>query len=71
MKIFSEKVYNVIKYICVIGLPAVSTFILAIGQIFDWQWTEACSMVFVAVETLLGALTCIDSVGYYSTDDDE
>ena len=64
MTIFSEKVYDFIKYVCVIGIPAVSTFILGLGQVFDWTWCEPCSIVLILVQTLLGALFCVDCVGY-------
>lgn len=62
--IFGEKVYNVVKYLCVIGIPAVSAFILGLGEVFAWGWCEPCSMVMILVQTLLGALFCIDSAGY-------
>ena len=64
MTIFSEKVYDAVKYICVIGAPAVSTFILGLGQVFGWSWCEQCSIVIILAETCLGALCCIDSAGY-------
>ena len=64
MMIFSEKVYDFIKYVCVIGIPAVSTFILGLGQVFGWSWCEPCSIVLILAQTLLGALFCIDCAGY-------
>ena len=64
MIIFSEKAYDCLKYLCVIGLPAISTFILGLGQIFGWLWCEPCSMVLVLVQALLGALFCVDAAGY-------
>ena len=64
MMIFSEKAYDFMKYLCVIGIPAASTFVLGLGQIFAWTWCEPCSLVLVLIQALLGTLFCIDAAGY-------
>ena len=74
MTIFSEKAYDFIKYLCVIGLPAASTFVLGLGQIFGWAWCEPCSLVIILVQALFGTLFCVDVAGYNAelgSDDDE
>ena len=71
MIIFSQKAYDFIKYLCVIGIPAVSTFIIGLGQVFEWVWCEPCAMVLVLVQALLGTLFCIDAAGYNASLADE
>jgi len=63
--IFSSKVYDWLKWISVICLPAVSTFIVVISKI--WGWADLGSMIaqtVTAVGVLLGALLGISHIQY-------
>ena len=61
---FPDKIYDVLKWVCIVCLPAVSTFIFAVGGIFGWQYTEQIVGVIAAVTTLLGALIGISTANY-------
>jgi len=63
--IFSEKTYDWLKWIAVICLPAISTFIVVISKI--WGWPDLGSMIaqtVTAVGVLLGALLGISHIQY-------
>ena len=63
--IFSEKTYDWLKWIAVICLPAVSTFIVVISKI--WGWSDLGSMIaqtITAIGVLLGALLGISHIQY-------
>lgn len=65
VNIFSEKTYDWLKWISVICLPAVSTFIVVISKI--WGWADLGSMIaqtVTAVGVLLGALLGISHIQY-------
>ena len=63
--IFSSKLYDWLKWISVICLPAVSSFIVIISKI--WGWADLGSMIaqtVTAVGALLGALLGISHIQY-------
>ena len=63
--IFSSKLYDWLKWISVICLPALSTFIVVISKI--WGWADLGSMIaqtVTAVGVLLGALLGISHIQY-------
>ena len=63
--IFSSKLYDWLKWISVICLPAVSTFIVVVSKI--WGWADLGSMIaqtVTAVGVLLGALLGISHIQY-------
>ena len=67
--IFSDKVYDWCKWISVICLPALSTFIVVISKI--WGWADLGSMIaqtITAVAVLLGALLGISHIQYSKGD---
>lgn len=56
--------YNVLKYICQIGLPALGTFYFTIAQICGLPYAEQVVGVIAAVTTLLGTLLGISTYQY-------
>lgn len=59
-----NKTYDVLKYICQIGLPAVGTFYFTIAQICGLPYAEQVVGVIAAVTTLLGTLLGISTYNY-------
>ena len=60
-----DKVYDILKWIAIVALPALSTFIVVISKI--WGWGDVGSMVaqtITAVAVLLGALLGISTIQY-------
>ena len=65
MQIFSNKIFDLLKWISIVALPALSTFIVVLGKI--WNWGDIAPMVaqtITAVAVLLGALLGISSIQY-------
>ena len=63
--IFNDKVYNVLKWVATVCLPALASLTLVIGQI--WSFTDITVPVgatIAAVATFLGALLGISSMQY-------
>lgn len=61
----SNKYYDILKWIAIIALPAISTFIVVISKI--WGWSELGGMIaqtITAVAVLLGALLGVSSMTY-------
>ena len=62
---FSNKIYDVLKWIAIVALPALSTFIVVLGKI--WKWGDIAPMVaqtITAIAVLLGALLGISTIQY-------
>lgn len=60
----SDKVYNKLKYIVQIILPAIATFIGVIGLSMELPYTDLVVTIFMAVIALLGSVLGISSYNY-------
>lgn len=61
----SNKVFDILKWVAIVALPALSTFIVVLGKI--WNWGDIAPMVaqtITAVAALLGALLGISTIQY-------
>ena len=61
----SDKWYDILKWVAIVALPAISSFIVVISKI--WGWADLGSMIaqtVTAVATLLGALLCSSHIQY-------
>lgn len=61
---FNNKVYNVLKWIALILLPAVSTLIMSLGDIWGLPCKEQICLTITAIDTFLGALLAISTASY-------
>lgn len=64
MKIFSDKLYNILKYLAMIALPALALFTQTIFSIWGLPYGEQISATIVAINALLGACLGISTIGY-------
>ena len=65
MTIFSDKVFDVLKWVAIVCLPALSVFISVISKI--WGWADLGNMIaqtITAVAVLLGALLGVSAIQY-------
>ena len=60
----SNKVYDILKYITTIGLPAVTTLWLTLASIWGFPFAEPIGATLGAVTVFLGALLGISSAKY-------
>lgn len=61
----NNKWYDILKWVSMICLPAISTFIVVISKI--WGWEDLGSMIaqtITAVAVLLGALLGLSAIQY-------
>lgn len=68
MKI-NNKVYDFLKYLAVVGLPALATFVFTVGPIWDFSHVDQIAKTIVAINTLLGALILLNQVKYNNSDE--
>ena len=62
--ILNNKVYDVLKYIAQIVLPALGTLYFALAQIWGFPFGEQIVGTITAVDCFLGALLGISSLNY-------
>ena len=60
----SNKLYDVLKWIAMVVLPAIATLYLALSGIWGFPWGEEVVGTITAIDTFLGALLGISSVKY-------
>ena len=61
----NDKLYNFLKYLCITGLPALTTLYGVIGATFNIPYTRETLIVLTAVNTCLGTMLGISSAQYY------
>lgn len=60
----SDKVYDILKFIAQIVLPALATFYLTLAGIWSLPFGEEISGTIMAIDTLLGACLMLSSKNY-------
>ena len=61
----SDKVYDILKYIAQIVLPAIGTLYFALANIWGFPYAEQIVGTITAVDAFLGVLLKISSDQYY------
>ena len=72
----SNKVYDALKWIALVALPALTALWLTLANIWGFPYAEAIGATMAAITTFLGALLGISSYQYNKsleseTEDDE
>ena len=62
--VLPNKVYDILKWITMICLPALTVFYVACAGIWGWPYADQIAKTSVAVCTLLGALLGISTAEY-------
>lgn len=62
--IMNNKTYDILKYIALVGLPALATLYLTLSYIWGLPYGEAVAGTITAIDTFLGALLGISSKTY-------
>lgn len=60
----NDKLYNILKWVALIVLPALGTFYFALAGIWGLPYGEEIVGTITAIDTLLGALLGISSASY-------
>lgn len=61
----SNNLYNVLKWICLTALPALTTLYGVIGTTLHIPYTQETITILVAVDTCLGTMIGVSSANYY------
>lgn len=67
----SNKIYDILKWIAQILLPAIGTFYFALAGIWHLPFAEEVVGTITAVDTLLGCLLGISSIQYKKEKEEE
>lgn len=67
---FTNKLYNILKWVCMIVIPAVQTFLVALGGIWNLTWTDPMCLTLAALQTCMGACLMISTVSYNKAQSD-
>lgn len=60
----SNKLYDALKWIALIALPAVGTLYFALAGIWGWPYAEQVVGSITAIDTFLGAILQISNASY-------
>lgn len=63
----TNKVYDVLKYIAQIVLPAIGTLYFALASIWGLPYGEQIVGTITAIDTFLGAILMISTSKYYNS----
>jgi len=66
--ILPDKVYNILKWICMILLPAIATLWFALGKIWGFPYLAEIEATIIAIDTFLGAVLGISAINYSRLD---
>lgn len=61
---FSNKTYDILKYVALIALPAIQVFWLTVGKIWNINYTVEIGATIGAVALLLGTLLGVSTKNY-------
>ena len=65
------KIYDVLKWVALICLPAVSVLIGALGQIWQWPDAEKITLTISAIATFIGCLIGVSTKIYNKKENDQ
>lgn len=60
----SNKLYDILKWVVIIVLPALATLYAALAGVWAWPYPDDVVTTITAVDTFLGAVLCISTVNY-------
>ena len=59
-----DKVYDVLKWIALLVLPAIAVFYDKVGTIWNWSYVQEITGTIYQIDTLLGALIGLSTLEY-------
>lgn len=62
---FSNKVYDILKWVCLIVLPACSTLYFTLSGIWHLPYGEQVTGTLAAISTFIGILIGVSTKSYY------
>lgn len=71
MILMNDKVYDVLKWIAQIALPALAVFWYAIAEAWGLPYVKEIQLTIIAIDTFLGALLGLSSMQYNNLPEDD
>ena len=65
--VLNDSLYNVLKWIGLIVLPAIATLVKAVFPVWDLPYADAIATTLTAIGTLIGTLIGISTIGYVAS----
>lgn len=59
-----DKIYNILKWLCLIALPAVAVAYVGLASVWGWPYADEISKTINVICVLVGALIGISTVSY-------
>lgn len=60
----NNKTYDVLKWVSLVALPALTALYLTLANIWGWPYAEAIGATLAAITTFLGTILGVSSVQY-------
>ena len=61
---FNDKVYNILKWLCLIALPALSVLYSGLAGVWGWPYAQEVATTINAVVAFVGAFIGISTASY-------
>lgn len=68
MNNMNNKIYDILKWVAIIVLPAAATFVASIFPLWNLPYADAIAQTITAVGTFLGAVLMVSNFKYKSGD---
>lgn len=62
--VFSNRTYDILKWVALVGTNAFSALIITLGKIWGWDYAGAIAGTISAIGTCIGACLQISSANY-------
>lgn len=59
-----DKIYNILKWVSLVGLPAIITFYGVLGTTLNIPYVQQTLTIAIAFNTMLGTMLGVSSVSY-------
>ena len=60
----SNKAYDILKWVCIIVLPAIATLYMGLAKIWDLPFATEVPQTITVVDAFLGALLGVSTINY-------
>jgi len=67
----NSKVYDVLKWVAIIVLPALATLVTVVFRVWNIPYGAEIAQTVTAIATFLGAILCISNATYNKTKTEE
>ena len=65
-----DKLYDILKWVVIIVLPAIATLYAALSAVWSWPYSDEVVTTITAVDTFLGAVLCISTATYHKEENE-